>query len=125
MKKLLFENNDVKIELENGIIMTTWKISFADLEMAHKAVALRLKYCNSISYPLLSDIKLIKSSTKTARDFLASKKGAEGVTAAAILIDSVIGSMMGNFFIRINKPIVPTKLFTDEKKAKMWLANYV
>jgi hypothetical protein len=115
MKKLLFENNDVKIELDNSIIITTWKISFADLEMAHKAVALRLKYCNSISYPLLSDIKLIKSSTKAARDFLASKKGAEGVTAAAILIDSVIGSMMGNFFIRINKPIVPTKLFMKKK----------
>ncbi len=38
---------------------------------------------------------------------------------------SPISSMIGNFFIRISKPLVPTKIFTDEAKAKEWLKQFV
>lgn len=125
MKRILLENNEVKIELEDGIVIANWKTSFVDINVARRAVKYRLECTNYVSYPLLSNIKSIKHGTKEARDFLALEKSCEGIIAAAVLINSDIGSMIGNFFIKINKPSVLTKLFTDEMDAKKWLAQFV
>jgi hypothetical protein len=31
---------------------------------------------------------------------------------------------MGNFFLGLNKPHFPTKLFTSEEKAEVWLKEF-
>lgn len=125
MKKLLLENDEVRIDLELGILIAKWKSSFVDLNIAQQAVVNRLEATDFIPYPMVIDIKSIKSITKQSRDFLASEKGCEGIIAAAFLIDSSLGRILGNFFIQINKPLKPTKIFTNEIKAKKWLAKYV
>lgn len=125
MRELLFESEEIKFELENGVIIGTFKLEAVDLEIAQKVTNLRLEMQQGKSYPLLSNIRAIKNSTKQARDFMASKEGCEGVIAAAVLIDSPLGSMIGNFFISISRPFVTTKIFTDEIDAKKWLAQFV
>lgn len=125
MRKILLENEDVTIELENGIVNAKWKSPIVDLEVAKQAVKYRLEATNYISYPLLSNIKSVRNSTKPARDYLASVEGCRGILALAVLIDSPLGSMLGNFFLSISKPIAPTKIFTDEAEAKKWLSDYV
>lgn len=125
MKKLLLDNEEVRIELEDGILFAEWKSNFADLNAAQLAVKYRLECTNFVSFPLLLNAKKIKNITKPARDFLASEKGCEGIIAGAILINSNLGRVIGNFFIQINKPIRPSKLFTDEIKAKKWLSKYI
>lgn len=125
MKNLLLENDEVRIELEDGILFAIWKSTFVDLEIAQQAVAYRLEATDFIPYPMVIDIKSIKSITKPSRDFLASEKGCQGIIAAAFLIDSSLGRILGNFFIQINKPLKPTKIFTNEIKAKKWLSKYV
>jgi hypothetical protein len=125
MKNFLLENDKVRIELEDGILIAKWKCSFIDLNIAQQAVVYRLEATNFIPYPMVIDIKSIKSITKPSRDFLASEKGSEGIIAAAFLINSSLGKILGNFFIQINKPLRPTKIFTNEIKAKKWLAKYV
>lgn len=124
MKKVLLENDEVRIELEDEILFAIWKSPFVDLEIAEQAITYRLEATNFIPYPMVIDIKSIKNITKPSRDFLASEKGSEGIIAAAILIDSSLGRILGNFFIQINKPLKPTKIFTDEIKAKKWLTQY-
>jgi hypothetical protein len=32
---------------------------------------------------------------------------------------------MGNIFPSINKPLIPTRLFTNEKEAKEWLKQHL
>ena len=124
MRKLLLKNDEVTIVLEDGIVTATWESNSVDLEAAQRAVKYRLECTGYQSYPLLSNIKPIKTISKPARDFLASEKGCEGIIAAAILIDSPLGSMIGNFWISINKPLRPTKIFTDEDEAKKWLVKF-
>ena len=99
-------------------------MGFILLEIAEKSVKDRLKVSEGKSYPLLIEIKNVKNSTLEARKFLASEKGCEGVKAAAILVNSSLGRMIGNFFIFFNKQLLPTKLFIDEKEAIEWLKNY-
>lgn len=125
MKEILFDNNAIKFERESGIMIGTFKLESVDLELAQKVTNHRLSIQQGKSYPLLSNIKSIKNSTKPARDFMASKEGCEGVVAAAVLIDSPLGSMIGNFFISISRPFVTTKIFTDEGEAKKWLIQFV
>ncbi|OFY83479.1 MAG: hypothetical protein A3F72_06010 [Bacteroidetes bacterium RIFCSPLOWO2_12_FULL_35_15] len=124
MKTLILDNDRITFELEDGILIGVGKCTFIDLDLSVKITNDRLEIQKGKIYPLLSNIKSLKNTTKEARDFMASEKGCEGVIAAAVLINSSVGSMIGNFFIFINKPLVPTKLFTNEEEAKKWLKSF-
>lgn len=125
MRTTLFETENTIIEIENDTLIGTFKKENVNLTIAKNVVKDRLKGTEGKSYPILIDIRNIKSTTKTARQFLASEKGCEGITSAAIFINSSIGSMMGNFFIFFNRPLVPTKLFSNKKEAMEWLMQFV
>lgn len=122
--KLLFDNKNIKIELSNGIMIATWKASFINLDIAQNVVSSRLSVSAGQNYPVLVKIKSIKGSTKEARDFLSSKKGCDGLNACAIMIDSALANMLATFFIYLSKPLLPTKIFKDEAKAKEWLTQF-
>lgn len=125
MGNILFENENTITKIENGILIGSFTKKIVDLTTAENAVKDRLKATKGKSYPILIDIRNIKSTTKTARQFLASEKGCEGIISAAIFINSSVGSMIGNFFIFFNKPLVPTKLFSNKKEAMEWLMQFV
>lgn len=123
--KVLLNNDYQRIELQNGIVIQTFKITSLDLETTQKLTAERVKVFAEKSYPLIANIRSIKFSRKKAREFFASEKGCEGIIAAALLVDNTLGSMIGNFFIKVNNPRVPSKAFSNEIDAKKWLAPYV
>jgi hypothetical protein len=125
MKQTLIENEDLAIELEDGIIIGIFKPEHIDIEIAKKLVKYRIQATAGKHFPTIVNIKSVKSSTKEARDFFASEKGCEGIIATALIIDSPLGSMIGNFYINISRPLRPVRLFTDEAKAKKWLNQFI
>ena len=42
----------------------------------------------------------------------------------AVLVDSLATKMLVNFFVRVNKPPTPSRLFTDDAKAIEWLKDF-
>lgn len=112
-------------KIEDGCVIGTFHSDYIDLGIAQKITEDRLKLQKGKVYPLLSNLKKIKNSTKQARDFMASEEGCKGVVVAAVLIDSPIGSIIINFFISVSKPLRPTKIFTNEEDAKKWLSKFV
>lgn len=74
-------------------------------------------------FPLLVDSRGIQSISREARSFFTTNGRATNTIAFAILIDSSVSKVVGNFFLGINKPAVPTKLFLNEKDALNWLRN--
>ena len=60
------------------------------------------------------------SATKEAREFSAQNIP-DGRIAEAVLIKSLSVRLMGKFFINVNKPKVPTKMFDKETEALTWL----
>lgn len=74
-------------------------------------------------FPLLIDSRGIKSISREARAHFTTNGRKTNTMAFAILIDSSVSRVVGNFFLGINKPAVPTKLFTNEKEAVKWLIN--
>jgi hypothetical protein len=125
MRTLLIDNELIRLEMEEGIVIGIWKVTYVDLKMAQTLVEFRKRLTEYKEYPLIADIRPVKTTTKEARDFLASEDGCDGISAAALIIGSPVSTMVGNFWIRINKPLRPSKLFTHEKEAKQWLAQYV
>jgi hypothetical protein len=125
MKKILLDNNEITLELEDGIVNAIFKVEHFDLQLVQQLVEDRKKAFDGLLYPVIANVISVKSSTKAARDFFASEKGCEGIIAAAVIINSPVGSMIGNFYLRISRPLRPSKLFTDETEAKKWLAQFV
>ena len=94
------------------------------LEAAISVVESRIFFAKGASYPLLIDMRGIKSTTKKARQYMATI-GATLVTAGALITGSSLNRMLGNVFLSIDKPQVPTRLFTNETSARQWLRGFV
>jgi hypothetical protein len=59
--------------------------------------------------------------TKKARELAATKKFSSNTLAVAFYTKHEIIVTLGEFYNKINKPAVPTKIFTNKKKAMEWL----
>jgi hypothetical protein len=76
------------------------------------------------NFPLIVDTTQIVSMTKEARDYFAIHKRDSKVIGIAIIRNSSLGNMVANFFIGLNKPTVPVKLFNHESDAIKWCDQF-
>src|SRR5687767_5776752 len=76
-------------------------------------------------FPLLIDTRQIKSISKEARDHFSLRGRSSRVNGFAILIDSPLSKIIGNFFMGLNKPRVPARLFTSEEQAAAWCRKFL
>jgi hypothetical protein len=74
-----------------------------------------------IKWPMLVDMSQVKSISREARTVYAQRQNAETVSALALVIGSPVSRVIGNFFIGLNKPAMPTRLFTSIEDATAWL----
>ena len=119
------ENDTATIELEpNGILIFRYKPGVSvDLEAAKKVVALAAELVDKPA-PNLIDIGAVTTITREARAFFADSPENNAISKqAAMLIRSAVGQMIGKFFMGPNKPTVPSRLFTNEEEAIMWLLS--
>jgi len=111
--------------IKDGILFARFAPS---LEMTHDiartCVEARIFFSRGASYPICVDMRELKSMDKQARHYLASM-GATLVTAGALITPSAISRTMGNLFLKVDRPPVPTKLFTSMEKAHAWLRKFV
>ncbi len=60
-------------------------------------------------------------TTKEARELAADPEHAKHRGAVAICSDKLAFKLVGNFYIKINKPSTPTRFFSQKKEAVKWL----
>ena len=75
--------------------------------------------------PVLVDMRLQKSITREARQFYSRKESMDTTTALALFVESSISKVLANFYLGLNKPPYPTRLFTSEDEAREWLRGYL
>ena len=72
------------------------------------------------------DLRQIKSQTREARDYYGGEESGRCFSAAAVLVESPVSRLLGNFFIGFNKSTnAPLKLFTSEQEAIEWLKTFL
>lgn len=110
---------------EDGIVRTKVKAgSEVKLEHAQENSIVVNSFYVDTKYPLLIDARGIKSMTREARTFFTTNGRKTNTLAFAIIIDSSVSKAVGNFFLGISKPNVPTKLFLNEVDALEWLNKF-
>jgi hypothetical protein len=76
-------------------------------------------------YPVLIMVQEYNSISKEASEYAASEIAARYTIANAVVVKSAAIRIATNFFIKIFKPVRPTKMFADEEKAMTWLRTLI
>ena len=46
-------------------------------------------------------------------------------TAVALVVDTPVSRVLGNFYLGLSKPHIPSRLFNDEAEALDWLKRFL
>jgi hypothetical protein len=125
MRESYLENDHCRIWVSNGILIMEYKPGLVmNIDNAKEMVNDRIKVSNGVTRPLLLKAKNFISMDRATMKFYKTKEVVQHVTCAAFILDSAMGKLAGNIFLTLEKPLVPTKIFTDEQKALEWLEKY-
>jgi hypothetical protein len=102
----------------------TDEVRDVDLPLAKALVAGLREIAGEMRRPLMVDLRRVKTMNREARAYFAGP-ATECWTATALLIDSPLTRAIGNFFMGLNKPRHPTRMFATEAEASAWLEPYV
>jgi hypothetical protein len=120
-----FENEFARFWIDGTILFFIYKDNVSiNLEAAECIVADRIQFQNDMAYPIFCDARGIVSMDKPARDYLA-QSGSLLIKAVGLLVNEQVSVMVSYFYLKINKPSVPTRLFTDQLAAIAFVSNYI
>lgn len=119
------ENEFAKFWIRDDILFVEYKPNvIIDLVSAQRIVADRVMVQNEKAYPVFCDIRGLVDSDKAARDYL-SQSGSILTKAVSLVVHQSISLILTSYYLKICKPSVPTKLFTDEAAALAFLEPYI
>ena len=112
---------------DDGIVRADMKpgVATQDLTDAHESVAAQAALCDGVRRPVLVNMGDIQSLSRECRKYYSGPEPAKVRSACAVLVGSPVARAIGNFFIGVNKSVVPTRLFTSEPEAVAWLKEFV
>ena len=123
MEDFFYETDNYRFRLEKGIFFVTYKTGPITLEIAKEIVGKRCELMKGQDVWALIDDANLRSIDRDARDYLSSDEGIHGVKAGALLVSAPFAKHLANFFLKItvNKPKIPTKVFSKRDEALNWL----
>ena len=103
------------------IVQRTLDGCVQSLEDARENVAAFCKLTIAPRHPLLIDMRKALALSPGVREYYAGPEAMASANAIAMLIESTGGRIIGNLYLALNRPVVPTRLFTSEPEAIAWL----
>lgn len=119
------ETDTSRLELLNdGIVRQSYKEgSVIDLAEAQHVLGLVREMVGSdTKIKLLNDMRSKVAFSRDARNYFKDNAGDD--TIMAFLIDSKIGEVGVNFFLKFNKPAFSLRIFSNEDEAMQWLQSH-
>jgi len=95
------------------------------LEDAQETMAAYLKIKKGKRRPLFVDTRKMKSIFREARKYYAGAEAIKVASAAALIVDTPVSRVLGNFFLGLSNPLLPSRLFSSEDEALEWLKGYL
>jgi hypothetical protein len=121
------DTNTAVIDLTNEglVVVRICDGAYQSLDDAKTNLATALAATAGRRRPLLVDIRTAQPLDAEARHHYSGRTLVDGFLALALLVDSSpFGRMMGNVYLRIARPGIPTQLFTEERRAVEWLIKH-
>lgn len=91
------------------------------LEDGKESTRISAEMVNYEPHPLLCDLTNVVKMTQECRNHFAGAEHAKTFSKAALIVTSPISRIIGNFFLGLNKPLKPTRLFTNKEEGLKWL----
>lgn len=107
----------VEIVFDNQLLL--------DIDQCYEIMEAYKANLGDIKAPILHIIGKYMNATKEAREFGASAEGLKNSIAEAYVFDSLPHRIIANFYIKFNKPTVPTKFFKTKIEAEVWLKAFL
>jgi hypothetical protein len=76
-------------------------------------------------YPLLITAGNFTLVDTEVRYFAASPEANRFTVASGIVVNNLAQKLLGNAYIKFNKPPTPTRLFTKDEEAVKWLKTFM
>lgn len=124
LNKEVREFNNVILSIKDGVLYCEYKEDTVNLKKAKQIIEDRLSYTNGINYPSIVRSMNKIEIQKDARSFFKSEESSKGLSAVALISTNSYSLIMMNFMLRLYRPSIPLKMFTDEQKAIEWIAEY-
>src|SRR6186713_2919832 len=70
---------------------------------------------------LLADIRTLRGVSLGVRTHMSSERAGRYLARVALVADSPLTRTIGNFFMRLNRPPFPVRIFDGEDEALRWL----
>lgn len=124
MKKI--ELNKVTCSISEDYIITIDVKDNVEIEQ-EDIFAIRqanLELSKGLQYVVLVLVGQFAVISKEAREVTATKEFGETRKAMAFVISSLPQRIVGNFFIKMNNPPTPTKIFNSKEEALNWLKTF-
>lgn len=112
---VLLDDNLIENIIHRGVMLE--KDDVLELKKTNVKLASKNKYC------LLVTSKELASVSEEARAVSASKEFAELTIAKALMATSLGQQIIVNFYLKINKPHIKTRVFSEREKALAWLKS--
>jgi hypothetical protein len=111
---------------EDGIVRIMWiPGSDVTLEDAQESMAAYLQIKQGKRRPLFVDTSQMKSLAREARHLYASEEAARVASAVGLIVGTPVSRVLGNFYLGLSNPHLPTRLFASESEALEWLKGYL
>ncbi len=112
-----------RIEWRDDGILRAEFVEGAYCELEDSVAAFRTygELTDAPPYYLLADIRNLKGASSAARAHGSDPEFVAAVGGIAILVKGAVSRTIGNIFLRLTRPPYPSRMFTDEVAATLWL----
>lgn len=108
--------------LEEGIVQTMFRsgklIQPEDMWELRK---FNIELTEGRPYTVLVEAEELTNFSLETRQLTASKEFKGNTIAKALLFDGLAQRIIANFYMKVNKPYIKTRAFSDREKAMEWL----
>ena len=80
-----------------------------------------MKLAGGKKYVVLASSGHLSTISKEAMTLLASKDYHDLIAGKALLLTNFGHKLVGNFYLQVKKPAMPTKIFENREEAMVWL----
>ena len=122
----MVETKTANIYIKDNIVYLIYKeqadIGISEIE---ENISVKTNIQEGKKMKTLVDVTKVWHYSDEARKIVSSERFKSITIAMAVVVGySLPIKMVANFFMKINKPLTPTKLFSNREKAKEWSDNF-
>lgn len=109
----------------DGIVqMNTYDEAYFSIKEAKEFVMALKKITKGVPHLVLKVPGRHASVDSEARTYMATEEALHFSKAEAVIIRNVAQRMIGNFYLKFDKPKKPIHLFNDIEEAERWLRSF-